>query len=138
MMSFLFVWQTLIQALLSPPGRDRFFQYASYLHPLGKYGEKAVSGALVIVLVGCSTGGLLTGKSLDANGVIGTTWLIGAGPRISNSRLVSHVCPRPEFFVAILCRAGLGYGQHIYTYWGYYNICHPAGRFASRRKHSTL
>src|SRR6202795_3079266 len=43
LMSFLFVWQTLIQAPLSlASGAIGFSQYASYLHPLGKYGEKAV------------------------------------------------------------------------------------------------
>src|ERR1700744_449382 len=52
MMSFLFVWQTLIQAPLSlASGAIGFSQYASYLYPLGKYGEKAVSGVLVLVLV---------------------------------------------------------------------------------------
>ena len=52
MMSFLFVWQTLIQAPLSlASGAIGFSQYASYLYPLGKYGEKALSGALVVVLV---------------------------------------------------------------------------------------
>src|SRR6201994_5034480 len=52
MMSFLFVWQTLIQAPLSlASGAIGFSQYALYLYPLGKYGEKAVSGALVLVLV---------------------------------------------------------------------------------------
>ena len=49
MMSFLFVWQTVIQAPLSlASGAIGFSQYASYLYPLGKYGEKAVSGVLVI------------------------------------------------------------------------------------------
>src|SRR3981081_4671774 len=52
MMSFLFVWQTLIQAPLSlASGAIGFSQYASYLYPLGTYGQKAVSGALVILLV---------------------------------------------------------------------------------------
>ena len=47
LMSFLFVWQTLIQAPLSlASGAIGFSQYASYLYPLGKYGQKAVSGAL--------------------------------------------------------------------------------------------
>src|SRR5437868_9058099 len=52
LMSFLFVWQTLIQAPLSlASGAIGFSQYASYLYPLGTYGQKAVSGALVILLV---------------------------------------------------------------------------------------
>src|SRR5260370_4752262 len=52
LMSFLFVWQTLIQAPLSlASGAIGFSQYASYLYPLGTYGQKAVSGALVILLL---------------------------------------------------------------------------------------
>src|ERR1700720_3443610 len=39
LMSFLFVWQTLVQAPLSlASGAIGFSQYASYLYPLGKYG----------------------------------------------------------------------------------------------------
>src|SRR6202521_4701249 len=52
LMSFLFVWQTLIQApLVIASGAIGFSQYASYLYPLGKYGQKTVSRALVILLV---------------------------------------------------------------------------------------
>src|ERR1700694_1116764 len=52
LMSFLFVWQTLIQAPLSlASGAIGFSQYASYLYPLRTNGQKAVSGALVILLV---------------------------------------------------------------------------------------
>src|ERR1700682_3082635 len=52
LMSFLFVWQTLIQApLVIASGAIGFSQYLTYLVPLGRHEQKAVSGALVVVLV---------------------------------------------------------------------------------------
>src|SRR5712692_1483507 len=52
LMSFLFVWQTLIQApLVIASGAIGFSQYATYLHPLSGWEQKAVSGAVVILLV---------------------------------------------------------------------------------------
>src|SRR5260370_9531796 len=52
LMSFLFVWQTLIQApLVIASGAIGFSQYLTYLVPLGRYEQKAVSGGLVVVLV---------------------------------------------------------------------------------------
>src|SRR5258707_4372480 len=84
MMSFLFVWQTLIQAPLSlASGAIGFSQYASYLHPLGKYGEKAVSGALVIVLVALLYRRITSIGKISLLlwvGVVGTIlWLIWGG-----------------------------------------------------------
>src|SRR6202035_246907 len=52
LMSFLFVWQTLIQApLVIASGGIGFSQYATYLHPFTAYQQKAISGAVVILLV---------------------------------------------------------------------------------------
>src|SRR5208282_5856342 len=98
MMSFLFVWQTLIQAPLSlASGAIGFSQYASYLHPLGKYGEKALSGALVIVLV------LLLYRRIGSigrislflwAGVVGTIlWLIWGGVTHFNAKQVFTYAP---------------------------------------------
>src|SRR5256885_14375133 len=45
LMSFLFVWQTFIQAPLSVASASiGFARYASYLHPLNKWEAKAISG----------------------------------------------------------------------------------------------
>jgi fructoselysine transporter len=52
LMSFLFVWQTLIQApLVMASGAIGFAQYLSYLVPLGRLEMKAVSGGLILLLV---------------------------------------------------------------------------------------
>jgi len=140
LMSFLFVWQTLIQAPLSlASGAIGFSQYASYLHPLGKYGEKAVSGALVIVLVALLYRRITSiGKisMLLWVGVIGTIlWLIWGGATHFNPRLVFTYAPGTWNF-SWLFFAGLGSAtiNTIYTYWGYYNICHLGGEIREPEK----
>src|SRR4028119_1036264 len=50
MMSFLFVWQTCIQApLVVASGAIGFAQYFGYLVPLGFLGTKMVSGLIVVL-----------------------------------------------------------------------------------------
>jgi len=133
LMSFLFVWQTLIQAPLSlSSGAIGFSQYASYLFPLGKYGEKAVSGALVIVLV------ILLYRRIGSIGkislflwvgVVGTIlWLIWGGATHFQARQVFTYAPG-SWTLSWLFFASLGSAtvNTIYTYWGYYNICHLGG-----------
>ncbi len=133
LMSFLFVWQTLIQAPLSlSSGAIGFSQYASYLYPLGKYGEKAVSGALVIVLV------VLLYRRIGSIGkislflwvgVVGTIlWLIWGGATHFHPGQVFTYAPG-SWTLSWLFFASLGSAtvNTIYTYWGYYNICHLGG-----------
>jgi fructoselysine transporter len=133
MMSFLFVWQTVIQAPLSlASGAIGFSQYASYLHPLGKYGEKALSGVLVIVLV------LLLYRRISSigkislflwAGVIGTIlWLIWGGVTHFQPRLVFTYAPGAwDLSWLLFATLGSATVNTIYTYWGYYNICHLGG-----------
>ena len=133
MMSFLFVWQTLIQAPLSlASGAIGFSQYASYLYPLGKYGEKALSGALVIALV------LLLYRRISSigrislflwAGVIGTIlWLIWGGVTHFQPKLVFTYAPGSwDFSWLFFAMLGSATVNTIYTYWGYYNICHLGG-----------
>ncbi|HEY2461002.1 MAG TPA: APC family permease [Candidatus Acidoferrum sp.] len=133
LMSFLFVWQTLIQAPLSlASGAIGFSQYASYLHPLGKYGEKSLSGILVIVLV------ILLYRKIGSigkislflwAGVVGTIlWLIWGGATHFHPELVFTYAPG-TWNLSWLFFAALGSAtvNTIYTYWGYYNICHLGG-----------
>src|SRR5580704_3818276 len=140
MMSFLFVWQTLIQAPLSlASGAIGFSQYASYLYPLGKYGEKALSGALVIALV------LLLYRRISSigrislflwAGVIGTIlWLIWGGVTHFQPKLVFTYEPG-AWNLSWLFFATLGSAtvNTIYTYWGYYNICHLGGEIRDPQK----
>lgn len=139
-MSFLFVWQTLIQAPLSlASGAIGFSQYASYFHPLGKYGEKALSGALVIVLVALLYRRITSIGKISMFlwlGVIGTIlWLIWGGATHFNPRLVFTYAPG-TWNLSWLFFAGLGSAtvNTIYTYWGYYNICHLGGEIRDPQK----
>jgi fructoselysine transporter len=132
-MSFLFVWQTLIQAPLSlASGAIGFSQYASYLYPLGKYGEKALSGLLVIALV------LLLYRRIGSigkislflwAGVVGTIlWLIWGGVTHFQPKLVFTYAPGAwDFSWMFFAMLGSATVNTIYTYWGYYNICHLGG-----------
>jgi len=140
MMSFLFVWQTLIQAPLSlASGAIGFSQYASYLYPLGKYGEKALSGALVLVLVALLYRRIASIGRISLflwAGVIGTIlWLIWGGATHFNARQVFTYAPG-TFNLSWLFFAGLGSAtvNTIYTYWGYYNICHLGGEIRQPKK----
>jgi fructoselysine transporter len=128
MMSFLFVWQTLIQAPLSlASGAIGFSQYASYLYPLGKYGEKAVSGLLVLVLVVLLYRRIASIGRISLflwAGVIGTIlWLIWGGVTHFQPKLVFTYEPG-AWDLSWLFFATLGSAtvNTIYTYWGYYNI----------------
>src|ERR1700720_2742900 len=133
LMSFLFVWQTLIQAPLSlASGAIGFSQYASYLYPLGKYGQKAVSGALVILLVVLLYRRIASIGKISLFlwvGVVGTIlWLIWGGATHFQPRLVFTYGPGSwDFSWLFFATLGSATVNTIYTYWGYYNICHLGG-----------
>lgn len=132
-MSFLFVWQTLIQAPLSiASAAIGFSEYAQYLHPFSRYESKALSGSLVILLVILLYRRITTiGKisMLLWAGVVGTLlWLIWGGARHFDAHLALDF-PRGAFQLSWVWFAGLGSAMvsTIYSYLGYYNICHLGG-----------
>src|SRR5262249_16310743 len=140
MMSFLFVWEKLISAPLRlASGAIGFAQYASYLHPLGKYGEKALAGTLVLVLVALlyrHIGSIGKISLFLWAGVIGTIlWLIWGGATHFHAEQVFQYAPG-TFNLSWLFFAGLGSAtvNTIYTYWGYYNICHLGGEIRQPEK----
>jgi len=140
LMSFLFVWQTLIQApLVIASGAIGFSQYATYLHPFTAYQQKAISGAVVLLLVVLLYRRITTiGKisMLLWIGVIGTMiWLIGGGIMHFNPALAFSF-PPGAFHLSHLFFAGLGAAMvsTTYTYWGYYNICHLGGELREPEK----
>ena len=84
LMSFLFVWQTLIQApLVIASGAIGFSQYATYLHPFTAFEQKGISGLVVLVVIALLYRRIRTiGKISIALwiGVVGTIlWLIAGG-----------------------------------------------------------
>ncbi|GAB3733281.1 APC family permease [Spirosoma lituiforme] len=130
LLSFLYVWQTLIQApLVMASGAIGFAQYASYLMPLDEWQRKGVSGAAVLIIIA------LLYRKIDSIGKIGLVmwgavlltlgWIIIGG--LSNARI-----PLADTFQSIGSVSGgvlaVGLGQAsvktIYCYLGYYNVCH--------------
>ena len=144
LMSFLFIWQTLFQApLVIASGALGFAGYSAYLTPklggaanvLGKLGthrDAAIAGGLVILIV------LLLYRRITTIGkisvaiwvvVVGTMlWLIAGGAAHFDARRVFSFPPGAWSF-SWLFFAGLGHAtvQTMYTYLGYYNVCHLGG-----------
>src|SRR6202451_1112674 len=90
--SFLLIWQTLIQApLVVASGAIGFSQYLTYLIPLTALERKAISGALVIVLVILLYRKITTIGKISIllwTGVIGTmAWVIFGGATHFSAKL---------------------------------------------------
>lgn len=130
LMSFLFIWQTLIQApLVMASAAIGFSQYLTYLVPLGNYEKKAVSGALILFLIFLLYRRITTiGKIsllLWAGVVITMLWLIVGGVTHFDADL-AFTYPSGAWDLSWAFWAGLGAAtvKTIYTYLGYYNVCH--------------
>lgn len=133
LMSFLFVWQTSIQApLVVASGAIGFAQYLSYLVDLNFWQQKIVSGGLVIIVF------LLLYRKIDAIGklsvvlgsivVLTIVWIVISG--LSHQQHSIHLLPPkgvPFFSKAFIAAIGLGSVQTVYSYLGYYNVCHLGG-----------
>ena len=133
LMSFLFVWQTFVQAPLSVASAAiGFTRYAGYLHPLSAWESKAVSGGLVVLLIILLYRRITTIGKISLllwAGVVGTLlWLIWGGMRHFDAK-VAFDFPPGAFSFSWVWFAGLGSAMvsTIYSYWGYYNICHLGG-----------
>src|SRR6266446_749350 len=140
LMSFLFVWQTFVQAPLSVASASiGFTRYAGYLHPLSPLEAKAVSGGLVIFLVILLYRRIATIGKISLllwAGVIATLlWLIWGGVRHFDPKIAFDF-PPGAFSFSWMWFAGLGSAMvsTIYSYWGYYNICHLGGEIREPEK----
>ncbi len=140
LMSFLFVWQTFVQAPLSVASASiGFTRYAAYLHPLSAWQAKAVSGGLVILLIILLYRRITTIGKISLLlwvGVVGTLlWLIWGGISHFDAKLVFDF-PPGAFSLSWVWLAGLGSAMvsTIYSYWGYYNICHLGGEIREPEK----
>jgi len=104
LMSFLFVWQTSLEA-------------------------KAISGGLVILIVMLLYRRIATIGKISVLlwiGVVGTMlWLIWGGATHFNAKIAFDF-PPGAFDLSWVWFAGLGSAMvsTVYSYWGYYNICH--------------
>ncbi|HEV2615912.1 MAG TPA: amino acid permease [Candidatus Acidoferrales bacterium] len=133
LLSFLVIWQTIFQGpLVLASGSIGFAEYFTYLVPLGKYGQKAVAGAVVIALTILLYRRITTVGKISMLlwiGVIGTVlWLITAGATHFHPELAFSY-PAGAWKLNWLFFAGLGSATvpTIYSYWGYYNVCFLGG-----------
>src|SRR5215472_7286977 len=140
LMSFLFVWQTFVQAPLSVASAAiGFTRYAGYLHPLSAWESKAVSGGLVALLIVLLYRRITTIGKISLllwAGVVGTLlWLIWGGMRHFDAKMAFDF-PPGAFSFSWVWFAGLGSAMvsTIYSYWGYYNICHLGGEIREPEK----
>jgi fructoselysine transporter len=140
LMSFLFVWQTFLHVPLSVASASiGFANYAEYLHPLSPLAHKALSGGLVLFLMFLLYRKIGTIGKISVLlwvGVVGTMlWLIWGGARNFNSKLAFDF-PPGAFDISAVWFAGLGSAMisTIYSYWGYYNICHLGGEIRDPEK----
>ncbi len=140
LMSFLFVWQTFLHVPLSVASASiGFANYAEYLHPLTTLEHKAISGGLVLFLMFLLYRRIGTIGKISVLlwvGVVGTMlWLIWGGVRNFNPKLAFDF-PPGAFDFSVVWFAGLGSAMisTIYSYWGYYNICHLGGEIRDPEK----
>ena len=136
LLSFLYVWQTSIQApLVVASGAIGFSQYLTYLIPLDAITQKLLSGGLVLLITALlyrkiSTIGNIS--ILMGMIVIGTIlWLIGSGLSHFDSGLAFTYSPHSFDFTPLFF-FGLGQAsiKTVYSFLGYYNVCHLGGEIA--------
>ncbi len=130
LMSFLFVWQTSIQApLVVASASIGFAQYLTYLVDLSLWQQKLVSGSLVILVFVVLYRKIETvGKIsiiLSSIVVLTVLWIIISG--LTHQQHAINVLPTgTESFFSHAFLAAIGYGSvhTVYAYLGYYNVCH--------------
>src|SRR6184192_1781833 len=140
LLSFLFVWQTFLHVPLSVASASiGFANYAEYLHPFSTLEAKAISGGLVLLLIVLLYRRIGTIGKISVFlwiGVVGVMlWLIWGGLRHFNAKLAFDF-PEGAFAFSSLWFAGLGSAMisTVYSYWGYYNICHLGGEIRNPEK----
>lgn len=140
LMSFLFVWQTMIQApLVIASAAIGFSSYFSYLLPLNVWQAKAVSGLVVILII------ILLYRRIESIGrlsvllwvgVLATLgWVIFSGISYGNFlqplREINTGLTINYLFAAAL---GAACVKTVYSYLGYYNACHLGGEIKNPSK----
>ena len=133
LMAFLFVWQTCLQApLVVASGAIGFAQYSSYLFPLGYFGKKIVAGIVVLLII------LLLYRNIKTIGklsvflwigvIITILWIIISG--FTHTKVAYTFLPdkNDSFFnFSFIMLVGHASVKTIYSYLGYYNVCHLGG-----------
>jgi len=140
LMSFLFVWQTSIQApLVVASGAIGFAQYLSYIVDLSLWQQKLVSAGLVIIVF------LLLYRKIETIGKISVVlwvvviltvgWIIFSG--LTHQQHSMQFLPKGNesfFSYAFWAAVGQGSVKTVYSYLGYYNVCHLGGEIKRPEK----
>lgn len=144
MLSFLFLWQTMVQApLVVASGAIGFAQYASFVVPLNTLEQKIVSGGIVLLIVA------LLYRKIESIGklsvilwiavIVTMSWLIISG-FTHFDYTINFISPQTHHafesvwtwgFWALLGQASI---KTIYSYLGYYNVCHLGGEISSAER----
>ena len=140
LMSFLFVWQTSIQApLVMASASIGFSQYLTYLVDLNSIEQKLVSGGLIVLVF------ILLYRKIETVGkisvflwtvvILTVGWII-----ISGLMNATHSIPllpgQGESFFSYAFWAAIGQGsvKTVYAYLGYYNVCHVGSEIRNPEK----
>ena len=135
--AFLYVWQTTIQApLVIASGAIGFSAYLRYIIPIEPWQQKAISGALVILVTALlyrdikTTGKMGVIMSLVVISVL--LFLIVSGFTHFDSHLAFDDFSKGINFSSVFF-IGLGAAtvKSMYCYLGYYNVCHLGGEIKS-------
>lgn len=140
MMSFLYVWQTMIQApLVAASAAIGFAQYFCYLVPLEAWQQKLLSAAVIIMVT------ILLYRKIESIGKIGVllwsgvmltmAWIIVGG--ISHGHFFQPIREMNDgFHISHLFFVVLGQAsvKTVYSYLGYYNVCHLGGEIKNPGK----
>jgi len=140
LMSFLFVWQTSIQApLVVASAAIGFAQYLSYIVELSFWQQKIVSGGLVLFVC------FLLYRKIEAVGkisvllwsivILTVLWIIISG--LTHQQHPIPLLPKGnESFFSYAFWIAIGHGsvKTIYSYLGYYNVCHLGGEIKNPQK----
>ncbi len=139
-MSFLFVWQTMIQApLVIASAAIGFAQYLNYIVALNTTESKMVSGAVVILIV------FLLYRKIEAIGKISVLlsigvfiimgWIIiGAFMHGNFMQPVLHINDGLHLNKGFAAALGFASVKTVYSYLGYYNVCHLGGEIINPEK----
>lgn len=138
--SFLFVWQTMIQApLVIASAAIGFAQYFTYIVPLNEIERKIISGGVVILIVFLLYRKIETIGKISVllwMGVLITMVCIIAGGFIHGNFLapIQHINEGLHVNGAFVAALGFASVKTMYSYLGYYNVCHLGGEIMQPQK----
>ncbi len=140
LMSFLFVWQTMIQApLVIASAAIGFAHYTGYLVPLNNIETKIISGLVVLSIT------FLLYRKIETIGKISVLlwmgvlitmlWIIGGGIFHGNFMApIHHINDGIQLNNAFAVAIGFASVKTVYSYLGYYNVCHLGGEIINPTK----